>query len=301
MDDPPVRWRCDQGTVEAVSEWQTLLCCSCVVLAAIASVKGLPAIEALVALCGMDAIPSKARYQDEAKNILAGSPLLAMLSTSTLGSDGQVVATSPNGPTLPEKAADQYRLHAGMVAAAAIAPALDQLNMEHAYTLEDFQSLAARSPVVPPGREDTFGRGLYAGYRRDMVTAMHILMPQFQHLVRVQLKGAGCLTTTHDADGIDMEVGLSTLIERAEMVDVFGEDLKFAIKALMCDQTGPNLRNDVAHGLADDGRMDSALGLYTWWLVLRIVIEQWWLAHRQSASAAGGPATDSSDIKGAAE
>lgn len=297
-----VRKKLGEGGRLALTEMKTVRTASADVgeltRAAVAAVKDKSPIEALLALCGIDDFPKKDDYLAEAKAKLASSPLLAILGTGTLAGDGRVVATSPNGPELPDKAAELYRQHAGMVAVAEISPTLDQINLEHAITLEDFQAIARQCPVVPIGREATIGSGLYAGYRRDMVTAMHILMPQFEQLVRVQLKGAGCLTTTHDASGTDMEVGLSTLIERPEMVNVFGEDLKFAIHALMCDQTGPNLRNDVAHGLADDERMQSALGLYTWWLVLRIVVEQWWHARGRPTAAAAADTAGVADAGG---
>ena len=71
-------------------------------------------------------------------------------------------------------------------------------------------------------------------------------MPQFEHVVRQALKGAQAITATHE-DGIDMEVALSALTERSQMNEVFGEDMTFAIRCLMCVQGAPNLRNAVAH------------------------------------------------------
>ena len=33
------------------------------------------------------------------------------------------------------------------------------------------------------------------------------------------------------------------------------------------------LRNDVAHGLADEALCNSVLALYAWWLILQLVVE----------------------------
>jgi hypothetical protein len=63
-------------------------------------------------------------------------------------------------------------------------------------------------------------------------------MPQFEHVVRQVLKGAQAITATHD-NGIDMELALSTLTERSQMSEVFGEGMTFAIRCLMCVQGGP--------------------------------------------------------------
>ena len=46
-----------------------------------------------------------------------------------------------------------------------------------------------------------------------------------------------------------MELGLSTLVAMDEMDEVFGPDLAFESQALFCEQAGPNLRTDMAHGL----------------------------------------------------
>jgi hypothetical protein len=72
-----------------------------------------------------------------------------------------------------------------------------------------------------------------------------------------------------------MEVGLSSLVELPQMAEVFGEDLTFAIRALMCEQTGPNLRNAVAHGLGDDSLYRSPPAIYAWWLILGMVVQKY--------------------------
>jgi hypothetical protein len=40
-------------------------------------------------------------------------------------------------------------------------------------------------------------------------------------------------------------------MELPEIETIFGKDLSFEIKALFCDPFGPNLRNELAHGLLD--------------------------------------------------
>lgn len=57
------------------------------------------------------------------------------------------------------------------------------------------------------------------------------------------------------------------------MESSFGYGFTLAIQALMCDRAGPNLRNDVAHGLAGPEVFESAAALYTWWLLLQLVVE----------------------------
>jgi hypothetical protein len=62
----------------------------------------------------------------------------------------------------------------------------------------------------------------------------------------------------------------------SEAAKVFGDDLAFELKALFCDPFGPNLRNELAHGLLDDADCRSAASIYAWWLGLRMVFNAWW-------------------------
>jgi hypothetical protein len=132
-----------------------------------------------------------------------------------------------------------------------------------------------------------------------LTTALHLLVPQFENIVRAVLKSAGAITARTDTQGITMEVGLSTLIDDAKMVDTFGEDLTFGIRALMCSQVGPNYRNDIAHGLADSDSCNTLAGLYTWWFILKLVFTQWYEAAQPTAH--GNPPGHDGDAAPAAQ
>ena len=97
-------------------------------------------------------------------------------------------------------------------------------------------------------------------------------------MVRFHLKQAGATTTNLDGKGIENENGLATLMELPEAVKVFGEDLAFEIRALFCDAFGPNLRNELAHGLLDDQACNSVSAIYAWWFGLRLVFNAYWIA-----------------------
>lgn len=247
------------------------------VQAAIKHVSGRNPLMALMAFCGLDTPPDAEKMLADAEQSLRDFPLSAIFGSVTMAGDGRQVAN--DGPHLgweeqvAAKAREHFRLNAGFVVRSAIAPALDQLRYEHAYRIDDFIAIAERSPVVPTDRARMVGKGLHAGFYGDMVQAMHILMPQFEHMVRQVLQGAGAFTAHHERDGRDSEVALARLLERPQMVEEFGAGLTLAIHALMCDRAGSNLRNDVAHGLADEALCGSILAVYAWWLILQLVVE----------------------------
>ncbi|WP_265299787.1 DUF4209 domain-containing protein [Verminephrobacter eiseniae] len=116
------------------------------------------------------------------------------------------------------------------------------------------------------------------------------MLPQIEHLVRVHLKQAGAKTTNLDKDGIENENGMSTLMNLPEAEQVFGRNLAFELRALFCDAFGPNLRNELAHGLLDEEAFHSPFAIYAWWLGLHLVFHTWWnMAHKSATEGEAGP------------
>jgi hypothetical protein len=104
-----------------------------------------------------------------------------------------------------------------------IFPVLEVMRQEHRLRESDFYSITRQSPIVPVGRERIIAKALFAGYDNDFVTALHILIPQLEHLVRFRLKQHGAKTTNLDKNGIENEKGLSTLMELPEIETIFGK------------------------------------------------------------------------------
>lgn len=216
----------------------------------------------------------------------------SLFSSTVMSRDGRVIAKRPAMSLGAEPTADDeiairaemvrdYGILVSIVVQGDILPALEVLLLEHRLREVDFVGLARQSPIVPKDRAELFGKALYAGYDRDFVVALHLLIPQIEHMVRVHLKQAGAKTTNLDKDGIENENGLSTLMELPEADNVFGKDLAFELKTLFCDAFGPNLRNELAHGLLDTNACHSPFAIYAWWLGLRLVFNTWWNAARK--------------------
>lgn len=151
-----------------------------------------------------------------------------------------------------------------------IIPSLDILHREYRLTERFFEELVASSALVPSGRERMFVKGLYCGYDYDFETAMYILAPQVEHLVRVFLKMRG-VNTIVVREGVEDEMSLNALVETEEIKHFFGEKIVFNIRMLFCEPLGANIRNDVAHGLADSEDGISLCFAYAWWFILHLL------------------------------
>lgn len=266
-----------------------------------ASVRGKDLAGALLALCNVHRGARKSKLKEFAEKMLREHPLQALFASTHLSRDGRVVAKRPGfgfgsveseeyQVTLWAEMVKHYSMEIGLIAQGQLLPALDVLSLEHRVREADLEYMVRNSPIVPAGRASLIAKGLFAGFERDLVSALHLLVPQVEHLVRWHLKSAGVKTTTLSLDGIETENGLSTLVDLPEVVAIFGEDLSFELKALFCDAFGPNLRNEVAHGLLDSPNCQTAQTFYAWWLVLRMTFNTFWnSAHKPQTS---GPADE---------
>lgn len=255
------------------------------------AVRGKTTIDAVAALANIHSGARSTKIRESSEKTLREHPLQALFSVTHMSRDGRVISQTPgmgfgeanskeNQIVIWSQMVKHYQMELGLTVQAMIMPALEILILEHRIRENDFTAIASRSPIVPQGRERLFGKALFAGYEKDFVGALHLLVPQIEHMVRWHLKAADVKTTTLDMDGIENESGLSKLMELPEAAQIFGEDLAFELKALFCDAFGPNLRNELAHGLLGYEECQSVYSVYAWWFCLRILFNTFWNSMR---------------------
>ena len=247
-------------------------------------VRGKPLDEALKAFANLVSCTNVKKLREDTIEQSHRYVADSLFPTTVLSNDGRVIAKQPNDDEMAiySKMVENYCFQVD-VAVRCIWHAQEVLLLEHRLQEVDFVNFARQSPIVPIGREQLFGKALFAGYDRDFVTALHILVPQIEHMVRYHLKQVGVQTTTLDSNGIENEIGLSSLMDIPQAEEIFGADLSFEIKALFCDSFGPNLRNELAHGLLDDMACYSSGAIYAWWLGLKLVFNTFWNALHNDA------------------
>ena len=231
--------------------------------------------------------------REAAMESLRDTPMRALISSTLITDDGRTAARNPGftgqaGLDNEEKAIEaemirfHYEVRVNTSVMGGILPALDAITLEHRVSEGHFIQLARLSPLVPPARERLYGKALYHGYNRDFASALHLLTPQIENMVRYHLKARQVITTSLDREGIEDENGLSTLIDLPEVKEIFGEDIAFELKALFCSRFGANLRNEVAHGLIEEAGCLSTHTVYAWWLGLKLAFNTFWNSIRQA-------------------
>lgn len=249
-------------------------------------VSGLAKFDALAAMATIYPLTDVARARAQAEELAEGS-LRHLLGNVTYSSDGRKVASSDGANDHAEAAiqSDMIRglqMTTGIVATGFIIPAHEVVTFEHRYDLGFLQRVCVESPLVPPGHEDLWARGLRHGLNGDFASAAAVLIPQMEQLVRGVLKRRGVHTLFVDSYGVESEKSLPSLLSMSETAQILGESIQFELQAMLVEQNGPNLRHNTAHGLLDDNQAWSASSIYVWWLCLRLVVVPLWSMTRSA-------------------
>lgn len=248
------------------------------VVAARRSVAGLDALEALVRLCAIAPLINLRAALEEQRGQTANL-FSRMLGNVTFAGDGRKIGQHDgiSGVSVSDEQAlrevvrdfhNRVQLNVQVV----IHPALQVLTGEHRYDLALLARLCRESPLVPRGHEELWARGLQHGLSGDFPSAVSVLVPQIEQLLRRHLKLVGVDTLYVADDGTEKEKTLGSLLEVPETIHVLGENWVFELKTLLSEQLGLNVRNDLAHGLLTDGGAWSASAVYAWWHGLRLVV-----------------------------
>lgn len=234
------------------------------------------AIQSLALICK----PITLIYAEESlKSQLENTLFTRLFSTVRFTSDGRSAGRSnPLGIESDAEESDKFTVlvekachYAEFVSQASIIHGLNQLLEEHRISFHQLLEMCKLSPFVPTDRVRLFARGLYLGFEYDFATAIHMLVPQWEHIVRNVLNECSVATTVIK-DSQETEIGLSKLLDKEETAEIFDQDLLFEMKALLVHWHGPNLRNNIAHGLISTNEAGSYLVVYWWWRSLRLIV-----------------------------
>ena len=147
-----------------------------------------------------------------------------------------------------------------------------EIGRRFSFTEEDIDFLVEKNALIPKGREKVIRRGLLIGLQGDFYSALHILIPQFENIIRHLVELCGGASYFIEANG-DLKVSaIGTLLNNPELNECYDPDVLFCLKGLLDQKTGSNLRNDIAHGVLEPG--NSSISLY--FVALMIKLLSWY-------------------------
>jgi hypothetical protein len=244
------------------------------------AVSGRSIDDALVSIASLVKPAAKAELRSRVEKMNSANPLMFFMGMTKLTNTGKIMAERPGFESSEEAreratVAEMYsqaKHNRWFIAQGYLVPAILKVREEHAVRMEDFYRIAASSMFVPQGRELTFAKGLYAGFRGDLIVSTHLLIPQIEESIRGFLSARGVITSGFNRQNLQNEHDLNTMLIKDEMKLLFDEDTVFDLRGLLIEHHGENLRNFMAHGMLNDLELDSAAALYLWGLTLRVCL-----------------------------
>lgn len=91
--------------------------------------------------------------------------------------------------------------------------------------------------------------GIKSYFSGDYVSSLHILVPQLEACVRNLFAQAGYATTSIKKGLAQHEITFNEFLKNEDVISVLGKAYHKYLQVVMVEQTGLNLRNEIAHGL----------------------------------------------------
>jgi hypothetical protein len=245
------------------------------------SIEGKSIHEALLNFVNITYISDFDKLKKSSEKRLNSSLFSRLFGATYYSADSRVIAKTEGGldnsgeayeTQLEAQIQREYSIDIELSTKGSIFPAFDQLLLEHTISRDYIQSICLNSSIVPRDRAIIWAEGLYFGFEENFLVSTHLLIPQVEHLIRVILKQNDIKTTVLEPNGIEIEKGLSTLIEEPILKEVLDKNLVYELKFLLTKAIGYNLRNNVAHGLSSRNVFNSIQAVYLWWFILRLVV-----------------------------
>jgi hypothetical protein len=152
-----------------------------------------------------------------------------------------------------------------------IDPVRQELIKRFNYSISDIYLAIRGRPFIPRDREALWAAGLHAGLLGDYSSAVHLLVPQIDNSLRLLLQMARVIPYKQYATGVQDVFKMEDTLRHSKTSEILGDDVVFALDALLIGKTSSNLRNRLVHGLINDSEASAYDSAYCWWLALHIV------------------------------
>ena len=130
--------------------------------------------------------------------------------------------------------------------------ALERLRERYAHTVDQTLDFLCQSVLFADSRDGLLREGLLAYEREDFVNAIHVLVPQGEHILRnfLVLLNIPPLKTVRNHPGIMDAKSMNDILGEPRVREAMTKNLWRYLYVLYIDKKGGfNLRNDLAHGL----------------------------------------------------
>lgn len=101
--------------------------------------------------------------------------------------------------------------------------------------------------------------GVKCYFNADYISSLHVLVPQLEACIRNIFSQANYSTTSIKKNQTQHEETFNEFLKREEVIQILGKRLHKYLQIITVEQTGLNLRNEIAHGLIIEEACNEAM------------------------------------------
>ena len=124
---------------------------------------------------------------------------------------------------------------------------------------QEFLNHIYTSPIFGEDKKEIIEKGINAYMQGEVVTAVHLLIPQIEASIRRLAEFLGIAIIKQGRNGAMQYKLLDELLREPQMQETLGKDTSWYFRILLTDQRGWNLRNSVSHGLLTHGQLGQGM------------------------------------------
>jgi hypothetical protein len=192
--------------------------------------------------------PNAEAVRQEAEELAEEHPLLSLFPFSAVTSGRKVAQGNDDEERKRFQFAEHYMLTLNVIGRMALVPLFGKLE-DQGLTASVVMDRIRHWPEFDEARAGLLEVGLERYFAHDYVSAVHVLVPQVEAMLRHLFRRAGYAVTRLGRGTAQQEVTLNEFLAREDVKSALGENYHCYLQVVLVDQLGLNLRNAVAHGL----------------------------------------------------
>lgn len=233
--------------------------------------EGLSFEECVVRLGQMTHLYTKQEGEKSVIEDLTNYPISHMFATNIINIDGQTVfSLKPLDIADPHKDGALLELHINhklfqledWSGNLHLRFAFNYIRENFDVTKQSLDFIFNDNTIVPIERKKIIEKGIRLAFEGDYYAAVHILAPQAENIFRYIAKTVGALTVTLENDGSSKQKTLTSIFDLPELLDCYDNDIIFLFKGLLNEQSGANIRNEIAHGIMEEAKGSTGTCVY---------------------------------------
>lgn len=139
---------------------------------------------------------------------------------------------------------------------------ISAINLEFKFSRKDLDFLVMQNELIQQERKGIIREGLFLTLKGEYYQAVHILVSQLENILRELAEKCGEAVDTVDKDGVTKYRSLASILKSEKVNEYLDENLVFLLRGLLVDPFGPNIRNEIAHGIVTEERSYSGPYIY---------------------------------------